>query len=112
VVDPADYTVIMNDMTANKGAVTAGTRKQLAARAYARTAAYDAAISAWFAEQLGEEFPRWFSFGGSLKQTLRYGENPHQNAALYVTGEQRPGVALAQQLQGKELSYNNINDTD
>jgi len=112
VVDAADYALVTADMKANKGAVTEKTRKQLAARAYARTAAYDAAISTWFADQLGETFPRWLSFAGSLQQTLRYGENPHQTAALYVTGEARPGVASAQQIQGKELSYNNINDTD
>ena len=112
VVDPADYGVVIADMKTNAGAVTDLTRRQLAARAYARTAAYDAAISAWFAGQLGEDYPRWFSFGGKLKQTLRYGENPHQTAALYVTGEKRAGVASALQIQGKELSYNNINDTD
>ena len=112
IVDPADYGVVIADMKTNAGAVTALTRRQLAARAYARTASYDAAISAWFAGQLGEDYPRWFSFGGKLKQTLRYGENPHQTAALYVTGEKRAGVASALQVQGKELSYNNINDTD
>ena len=84
----------------------------LAAKAFARTAAYDAAISAWFAGAVGEACPAWRSFGGRLGQTLRYGENPHQSAALYLTGERRPGVATARQVQGKELSYNNINDTD
>src|SRR5438270_357500 len=83
------------------GATTPPTRGQLAARAYARTAAYDAAISTWFADQLSEPFPRWLSFAGRLQQTLRYGENPHQTAALYVTGEKRPGVAAAVQIQGK-----------
>jgi phosphoribosylaminoimidazolecarboxamide formyltransferase/IMP cyclohydrolase len=112
VVDAADYAVVMADMTANADAVTERTAKQLAARAYARTAAYDAAISTWFANELGETFPRWLSFAGTLKQTLRYGENPHQTAALYVTGQARVGVASAIQVQGKELSYNNINDTD
>ncbi len=112
VVDPVDYAVIIADMKTNKGAVTDTTRKQLAARAFARTASYDTAISTWFAGQLGDEYPRWLSFGGKLKQTLRYGENPHQTAALYVTGEKRAGVAAALQVQGKELSYNNINDTD
>jgi phosphoribosylaminoimidazolecarboxamide formyltransferase/IMP cyclohydrolase len=112
VVDAADYALVMADMSANKGAVTDATRTRLAARAYARTAAYDAAISTWFADQLKEPFPRWLSFAGTLQQTLRYGENPHQTAALYVTGEKRPGVASAKQIQGKELSYNNINDTD
>jgi phosphoribosylaminoimidazolecarboxamide formyltransferase/IMP cyclohydrolase len=112
IVDPADYAVVMDEMKSNNGAVSAGTCRFLAARAYGRTAAYDSAISTWFAGQIGEAFPRWLSFGGRLKQSLRYGENPHQAAALYVTGEARPGVASAVQVQGKELSYNNINDTD
>jgi phosphoribosylaminoimidazolecarboxamide formyltransferase/IMP cyclohydrolase len=112
VVDPADYAVVMDEMKANGNAVTDETRRNLAARAYARTAAYDTAISTWFAGEVGEEFPRWQTFGGTLKQKLRYGENPHQSAALYVTGERRAGVAAAAQVQGKDLSYNNINDTD
>ena len=112
VVDPVDYGVVIADMKINGNAVSDLTRRQLAARAFARTASYDAAISTWFAGQLGDEFPRWLSFAGKLKQTLRYGENPHQTAALYVTGEKRAGVAAALQVQGKELSYNNINDTD
>jgi phosphoribosylaminoimidazolecarboxamide formyltransferase/IMP cyclohydrolase len=112
VVDVDDYAAVMDDMKSNKGAVSDDLRKRLAARAYARTAAYDAAISTWFADTLKDEFPRYLSFGGKIKQALRYGENPHQNAALYLTTEQRPGIATAQQLQGKELSYNNINDTD
>ncbi len=94
------------------GGTTLALRKDLAARAFARTATYDAAISGWFAGQLGETAPARRAIGGELKQTLRYGENPHQSAAFYVTGEQRPGVANARQLQGKELSYNNIADTD
>ncbi|MBL8643647.1 MAG: bifunctional phosphoribosylaminoimidazolecarboxamide formyltransferase/IMP cyclohydrolase [Rhodospirillaceae bacterium] len=112
VVDAGDYPSVMEDMKANKGAVSDDLRRVLAARAYARTSAYDAAISTWFAGVLKDEYPRRLTFGGSLKQTLRYGENPHQTAALYVTDEKRPGVATAQQIQGKELSYNNINDTD
>jgi len=112
VVDPADYAVVMDDMKSNGNAVSNDTRRALAARAYARTAAYDTAISTWFAGQVGEEFPRWQTFGGALKQKLRYGENPHQSAALYVTGEARAGVASAVQVQGKALSYNNINDAD
>ncbi len=112
VVDGADYARILTDMDAHKGATTLTTRKALAQKAYARTAAYDAAISNWFADEIKEDAPTYRAFGGTLKQTLRYGENPHQKAALYLTGEQRPGVATATQLQGKELSYNNINDTD
>ena len=87
-------------------------RKTLAARAYARTAAYDAAISTWFAAQLGEAAPRRRTLSGRLVQTLRYGENPHQAAAFYVEETPRTGVATARQVQGKALSYNNIADTD
>ncbi|MBL8630459.1 MAG: bifunctional phosphoribosylaminoimidazolecarboxamide formyltransferase/IMP cyclohydrolase [Rhodospirillaceae bacterium] len=112
VVDAEDYQTVIDDMKVNNGAISDDLRRVLAARAYARTAAYDAAISTWFAGVLKDEYPRRLSFAGRLKQTLRYGENPHQTAALYVTEEKRPGIATAQQLQGKELSYNNINDTD
>ena len=87
-------------------------RKRLAARAYGRTAAYDGAISTWFAKQLGEPAPLHKTVGGKLASELRYGENPHQSAAFYVTSEDRPGVARARQVQGKALSYNNIADTD
>ena len=86
-------------------------RRRLAGAAYARTAAYDAAIAAWFADQRQDRFPERFAISGQRRQTLRYGENPHQNAAFYVTGD-RPGVASATQAQGKELSYNNLGDTD
>lgn len=111
VTDPADYTSVLEEMAANDGATSFDLRKKLAARAYAHTAAYDSAISGWFAGQ-DNEFPRQIAFAGTLKQSLRYGENPHQRAALYLTNEQRPGAATAEILQGKELSYNNINDTD
>ncbi|MFA7456817.1 MAG: bifunctional phosphoribosylaminoimidazolecarboxamide formyltransferase/IMP cyclohydrolase, partial [Micavibrio sp.] len=86
-------------------------RKTLAARAFAHTAAYDSAIAGWFAAR-EDEAPRQIAFAGTLKQSLRYGENPHQRASLYRTSESRPGAASAELLQGKELSYNNINDTD
>lgn len=112
VVDVEDYQAVMESMSANNGATTLELRRRLAATAYARTGAYDAAISAWFAGQIGETFPRRVVVAGELKQSLRYGENPHQKAAFYVTGDKRPGVATARQLQGKELSYNNLNDTD
>ena len=111
-VDPADYAGILAALDANAGSTPYALRQKLAAKAFARTAAYDAAISGWFAETLNEEAPAWRAFGGSLAQTMRYGENPHQNAAFYVTGDGRPGVATARQVQGKELSYNNVNDTD
>ncbi len=116
VVDVEDYNAVLAEMDAHDGATTYATRKKLAQVAYARTAAYDAAVSNWLAGELAKEGdeapPRRRSLAGSLRQSLRYGENPHQKAAFYVTGEQRPGVATAEQLQGKELSYNNINDTD
>jgi len=112
VVDVEDYQAVMESMSANGGATTLELRRRLAATAYARTGAYDAAISAWFASQIGETFPRRIVVAGELKQSLRYGENPHQKAAFYITGDKRPGVATARQLQGKELSYNNLNDTD
>ncbi len=115
VVDPADYPAVLGDIDARSGATSLDLRRSLAAKAFARTAVYDAAISNWFAAQLGETAPRQFALPGTLRQTLRYGENPHQHAAFYVSpaanGAVRPGVATARQLQGKELSYNNINDT-
>jgi len=109
--DADDMAAILEDAKTH-GGTTLALRKKLSAKAFARTGAYDAAISAWYAEQLEEKAPTYRSLGGKLKQSLRYGENPHQNAAFYVTGEKRFGVATATQLQGKELSYNNLNDTD
>ena len=110
--EPEDMAEVVEAM--KTGGTTLALRRKLAARAYARTAAYDSAISTWFAEQNGGggEWPARKSIAGSLKQTMRYGENPHQAAALYTFPNPRPGVATARQLQGKELSYNNINDTD
>src|SRR5277367_4688336 len=112
VVDVSDYQEVLDELKANQGATTLWLRRRLAATAYARTAAYDAAISNWFARELETEAPEFRAFGGRLIQSLRYGENPHQTAAFYRTPDRRPGVATARQLQGKELSYNNINDTD
>ncbi|MGB0084912.1 MAG: bifunctional phosphoribosylaminoimidazolecarboxamide formyltransferase/IMP cyclohydrolase [Rhodomicrobiaceae bacterium] len=114
-VDPADYAAVLGEMDALGGATSCDLRRGLAAKAFARTAVYDAAIANWFSAQLGETAPRHFALPGTLRQTLRYGENPHQRAAFYVSpanGVVRPGVATARQLQGKELSYNNLNDTD
>ena len=108
---PAHYATILAELKAHGGTRLA-TRKTLAAAAYARTAAYDSAISGWFTKQNGEEYPETFSFSGSKKQELRYGENPHQTAAFYISAPARFGVATTTQLQGKELSYNNYNDTD
>ena len=112
VVEASDYQAVLDELNANKGATTLTLRKKLAQKAYARTAAYDAAISNWFANQLKIEAPDFRAFGGKLIQALRYGENPHQQASFYKTPDRRYGVATARQLQGKELSYNNINDTD
>ncbi len=112
VVEPADYTELLNDLEANQGAVSGDLRCRLAAKAYARTGAYDAAISSWFAAQTGESFPERLVFAGQRRELLRYGENPHQSAAFYGGGGARPGVATARQVQGKALSYNNLNDTD
>ncbi|MES2333740.1 MAG: bifunctional phosphoribosylaminoimidazolecarboxamide formyltransferase/IMP cyclohydrolase [Pseudomonadota bacterium] len=112
VTDPADYGALLAQLRAHDGATTLACRQKLALTAYARTAAYDTAVSTWLAGEIREPAPRYRSFAGKLAQTLRYGENPHQAAAFYVDGSRRPGVATARQWQGKELSYNNINDTD
>ena len=111
VVDPADYDVVLAELEAHKG-TTLALRRKLAAKAFARTASYDAAISRWMAEDVGEPFPSFIAIGGRLHQSLRYGENPHQQAAAYAVQDGRIGVLAAKQIQGKELSYNNINDAD
>jgi phosphoribosylaminoimidazolecarboxamide formyltransferase/IMP cyclohydrolase len=112
VTEPLDYGAVMDEMAANNGATTAALRRRLAAAAIARTAAYDAAIAEWLAGTLGEPLPERLALAGRRALALRYGENPHQQAALYRTAEARPGVARARQIQGKELSYNNIADAD
>ncbi|MEC8194909.1 MAG: bifunctional phosphoribosylaminoimidazolecarboxamide formyltransferase/IMP cyclohydrolase, partial [Pseudomonadota bacterium] len=112
IVDVEDYAPLLAELDANDGQTSYAFRQKQAQIAYARTAAYDAAVSTWMAEQLALEAPRRRAFAGEVKQTLRYGENSHQKAAFYTDGTGRPGVATATQLQGKELSYNNINDTD
>jgi phosphoribosylaminoimidazolecarboxamide formyltransferase/IMP cyclohydrolase len=126
VVDPSDYAALLAELQAHGGATTLILRRRLAAKAYARTAAYDAAISNWLMRETGAfaapsaeaaggdafKAPKALALGGLLAQQLRYGENPHQLAAFYRLAEPRFGVATARQLQGKELSYNNINDTD
>ena len=111
VVDPEDYADVLAELAAH-GGTTLAFRQRLARTAYARTAAYDAAVSSWMAGAQGDVAPRRRAFAGTLKQTMRYGENPHQGAAFYTDGTGRPGVATARQHQGRELSYNNINDTD
>lgn len=112
VVDPADYEAVLSDLAETQGATTRTLRRRLAQKAYARTAAYDAAISNWFAGELALNVPGWRAIGGELAETMRYGENPHQSAAFYRSAPGRAGVATARQLQGKQLSFNNINDTD
>ncbi len=109
LTDPAQYPDLIAAL--ESGGTTLDQRRRLACAAFGRTAAYDAAIASWFANQVGERFPERRSIVGTRRQILRYGENPHQAAAFYITGT-RPGVATARQVQGKELSYNNINDTD
>ncbi len=112
IVDVADYDEVLAEMAENQGATTLPFRRRMAAKAYARTGAYDAAISNWFAGELDVEAPTFRAIGGTLAEALRYGENPHQSAAFYTTPGKRFGVATARQLQGKALSYNNLNDTD
>ena len=112
VVEPADYSKVLGELAQHSGMTTLELRRRLAAKAYARTAAYDAAISNWFRDALRDTAPDYCVFGGKLLQSLRYGENPHQTAAFYRAPGERFGVATARQVQGKELSYNNINDTD
>jgi phosphoribosylaminoimidazolecarboxamide formyltransferase / IMP cyclohydrolase len=111
IVDPADYQMLLDEIGVN-GTTTLATRKKLAAKAFSRTAAYDSAIANWFNSQIGETTPDYFTVGGKRIQKLRYGENPHQWAALYKTSDNRQGIVDAIQVQGKDLSYNNINDAD
>jgi phosphoribosylaminoimidazolecarboxamide formyltransferase/IMP cyclohydrolase len=111
VVDVEDYAAVIAQLDANGGQTEYTFRQGLAQTAYARTAAYDTAVSTWMAAQV-DAAPRRVSVSGTLAQTLRYGENPHQSAAFYTDGSTRAGIATAKQHQGKELSYNNINDTD
>jgi phosphoribosylaminoimidazolecarboxamide formyltransferase / IMP cyclohydrolase len=112
LVDTGDYAALMDELKRHDGSTTLALRRRLAAKAYARTAAYDAAIANWFAAAIHEPAPGYRALGGRLIEALRYGENPHQSAAFYRTPEPRFGVAMARQAQGKQLSYNNINDTD
>ena len=112
VVDVADYEALLAELDAHDGRTSYAFRQRLAQIAYARTAAYDTAVSTWMAGAAGLDTPRRRAFAGTLARTMRYGENPHQTAAFYTDGTGRPGVATAVQHQGKALSYNNINDTD
>ena len=110
VVDVEDYAEVIAELEANDGQTSYALRQRLAQTAYARTAAYDTAVSTWMAAQV-EATPRRRTFGGTLAQTLRYGANPHQSAAFYTDGSNAPGLANAAPHQGKELPYNHINDT-
>jgi phosphoribosylaminoimidazolecarboxamide formyltransferase/IMP cyclohydrolase len=110
LTDPADYRSVIAALA--EGGVPRALRFRLAAKAFARTAAYDAAIAAWHAGEDGDEIPERLVLAGRLRERLRYGENPHQPAGLYITDDGKPSVAAARQLQGKPLSYNNINDAD
>ena len=112
VVDVGDYGALLEELDTQGGGTRLAFRRTLAQRAFARTAAYDAAVSTWMADAMGEVAPRRRAVAGTLRQTMRYGENPHQRAAFYTDGSDRAGVATAVQHQGKALSYNNINDTD
>ena len=112
VTDPSDYEAVMAEMRVNGGATSAKLRKRLATIAFGRTAAYDTLIARWLEETDGDSFPQRFTIAGTMSQNLRYGENPHQEAAFFADGGERPGVATARQVQGKELSYNNLNDTN
>jgi phosphoribosylaminoimidazolecarboxamide formyltransferase/IMP cyclohydrolase len=112
VTDPAEYEAVLAELAAHDGATSLRLRQRLMALAFARTAAYDVAIAEWLGARSDEVFPETLGIAARLKQRLRYGENPHQQAAFYVGGAPRPGVATAEQIQGKELSYNNLNDTD
>ena len=112
IVDPRDYDQVLSELRENHAATHADTRQHLAAKAYSRTASYDAAISLWFNTELGNTTPDYFALGGLKQQDLRYGENPHQSAALYRMVGGAAGIGSARQIQGKELSYNNINDAD
>ena len=107
-----DVELVLAEMDANEGKVSGALKQRLASKTYAQSAAYDSAIANYFVEHLNETNPIFKVQAGKLKQSLRYGENPHQIAGFYSDGSARPGVASATQLQGKELSYNNINDTD
>jgi len=112
LTDPAQYEAFLAEMEANGNQTTRAFRKKMAAAAFAHTASYDAAVSGWFAGQLDETYPETLTLSATLRQALRYGENPHQTASFYTFDNPRPGLATAIQVQGKELSYNNISDTD
>ena len=104
ITDPSQYDALLEELKNNKGGTSLAFRKKLAATAYAHTASYDSAVSSWFAGQLGQVHPETLTLAATLRQSLRYGENPHQTAAFYVTDAPRPGVASAIQIQGRNLA--------
>ncbi len=112
VVDVEDYDLLLAELAENNGATRLVFRRDLAQKAFARTAAYDAGISNWLAAEIGEAAPAYRSFAGQRIETLRYGENPHQSAAFYATPQRALSIAAARQVQGKQLSYNNVGDAD
>jgi phosphoribosylaminoimidazolecarboxamide formyltransferase / IMP cyclohydrolase len=112
ITDTADYGLILSELSLHQGSTTLKFRRWLAAKAFARTASYDSAISNWFADEISEVNPEWRAIGGPRIEVMRYGENPHQSAAFYKLPENDPGIATARQVQGKQLSFNNINDTN
>jgi phosphoribosylaminoimidazolecarboxamide formyltransferase/IMP cyclohydrolase len=112
VIDPGEYDAVIAELEEQGGAICDAMRRALAAKAFALTAAYDAAIAGWIAKEEGVAFPERIAFAGRLVEVTRYGENPHQAGAVYRTDDKRPGVATAKLLQGKEMSYNNYADTD
>jgi phosphoribosylaminoimidazolecarboxamide formyltransferase / IMP cyclohydrolase len=112
VTDPGDYGAVIAELEEHGGAIGNAMRRVLAAKAFALTAVYDAAIAAWMAKEEGIAFPERIALAGQRVEVTRYGENPHQAGAFYRTDDKRPGVATAKLLQGKEMSYNNYADTD
>jgi phosphoribosylaminoimidazolecarboxamide formyltransferase/IMP cyclohydrolase len=112
VTDPTQYEAVAAEIVEQEGTIGDAMRRELAAKAFALTAAYDAAIAGWMAREEGIAFPERMSFAGRLAEITRYGENPHQAGAFYRNDDRRPGVATARLLQGKDMSYNNYADTD
>jgi phosphoribosylaminoimidazolecarboxamide formyltransferase/IMP cyclohydrolase len=112
IVDVEDYDLVLAELAENDGATRLAFRRGFAQKAFARTAAYDAQISNWLAAEIGEAAPPYRSFAGHKIEALRYGENPHQSAAFYAMPQRAPSIAAARQVQGKQLSYNNVGDTD
>ena len=112
LTNPEQYATVIKEMAENEGETTLATRKAFALKAFAHTAEYDSHIANWFSGQLEEEHPQKFFSVGTLQEVLRYGENPHQKAAVYSTDTVTTSITNAKQLQGKELSYNNLNDAD